>query len=182
MCRSTGAPLRLLTLALAGLSHGRPSDAACPPSCPVNELSKLYDQYCSDKGTFWQSKHHYASAYHQIFGSIRNVVTSILEIGIGEDTAPSVASWLIYFPKAHIYPIDIKTTEEVAKRAVPGGATDRVVAHQAKFGCEYNRSMWSDPRALLAPPTWHLGPSGAASHLTRARQPASTPRPATPRP
>ena len=31
VCRSIGAPLRLLTLALAGLSHGRPSDAACPP-------------------------------------------------------------------------------------------------------------------------------------------------------
>mmetsp|Transcript_15913 Transcript_15913/g.47669 ORF Transcript_15913/g.47669 Transcript_15913/m.47669 type:complete len:413 (-) Transcript_15913:228-1466(-) len=167
MCRSTGAPLRLLTLALAGLSHGRPSDAACPPSCPVNELSKLYDQYCSDKGTFWQSKHHYASAYHQIFGSIRNVVTSILEIGIGEDTAPSVASWLIYFPKAHIYPIDIKTTEEVAKRAVPGGATDRVVAHQAKFGCEYNRSMWSDPRVHLTLNTDASDPA----QLSRVRLP-----------
>ncbi|EOD13522.1 hypothetical protein EMIHUDRAFT_451970 [Emiliania huxleyi CCMP1516] len=177
MCRSTCAPLRLLTLALAGLSHGRPSDAACPPSCPVNELSKLYDQYCSDKGTFWQSKHHYASAYHQIFGSIRNVVTSILEIGIGEDTAPSVASWLIYFPKAHIYPIDIKTTEEVAKRAVPGGATDRVVAHQAKFGCEYNRPLLSLslPRRPSPPPAQvHLTLNTDASdpaQLSRVRLP-----------
>jgi hypothetical protein len=144
--RSVGVAL---LIACVKLSAARPSDKACPPSCPVNELSQLYDQYCSDKGTFWQSKHHYASAYHSIFASARGAVESILEIGIGEDTAPSVASWLTYFPKAHIYPIDIKTTAEVARRAEPGGATDRLVKHQGQFGCEYNRSMWADPRVHL---------------------------------
>jgi hypothetical protein len=145
-----GLGVTLLTASvLVDLSLARPSASACPPSCPVNELSQLYDQYCSDKGTFWQSKHHYASAYHSIFASARGAVESILEIGIGEDTAPSVASWLKYFPKAHIYPIDIKTTQEVARRAEPGGATDRLVEHQGQFGCEYNRSMWADPRVHL---------------------------------
>jgi len=139
----------LCASALATLTLARPSANACPPSCAVNELAQLYDQYCSDKGTFWQSKHHYGSAYHSILGSIRGAVESILEIGIGEDTAPSVASWLKYFPKAHIYPIDIKTTQEVARRAEPDGATDRLVKHQAQFGCEYNRSMWTDPRVHL---------------------------------
>ena len=104
-------------------------------------MSELLDKYCSDKGTFWQSKHHYPSAYHSIFGSLRGSITSILEVGIGEDTSPSAATWIEYFPKAQIYLIDIKTTKEVTERAKPGGHTDGVAKHQAQFGCEYNRSM-----------------------------------------
>ena len=101
------------------------------------------------QGTFWQSKHHYGTAYHALFGSLRNTITSILEIGIGEDTAPSVQAWATYFPNAHVYPVDIKTRKEVAERARPGGATERLVKHQAQFGCEYNRSMWDNPRVHL---------------------------------
>ena len=129
-----------MTLALAAWAAcAAPSKNACPPSCAQNELVELFDRYCSDKGTFWQSKHHYGSAYHSLFGSLRESVRSILEVGIGEDTAPSVAAWLEYFPHAHIYPVDIKTTKEVADRARPGGSTDRLVQHQAKFGCEVPR-------------------------------------------
>ena len=138
---------------MVALVHARPitqpGEKACPPSCANNELLALLDQYCSDKGTFWQSKHHYGTAYHSLFGSIRNVVTSILEIGIGEDTAPSVSTWATYFPNANIYPIDIKTKKEVADRAKPGGAMERLIKHQAQFGCEYNRSMWDNPRVHL---------------------------------
>ena len=122
---------------------------ACPPSCANNEMVQLLDKYCSDKGTFWQSKHHYGSAYHSVWGSIRNSVRSILEVGIGEDTAPSARTWTEYFPNAQIYLVDIKTTREVTERAKPGGHTDGVAKHQAKFGCEYNRSMWKDPRVHL---------------------------------
>ena len=129
--RAAGAVALLL-----GTAAGRPPKSACPPSCANNEMAELFDRYCSDKGTFWQSKHHYASAYHALFASIREHVSSILEVGIGEDTAPSVATWLQYFPRAHIYPVDIKTRREVADRAQPGGATDRLVTHQAQFGCE----------------------------------------------
>jgi len=140
-------------LLLTGAVHGRPASmpgmAACPPSCATNELLALLDQFCSDKGTFWQSKHHYATAYHAIFGSLRDSVNSMLEIGIGEDTAPSVQAWANYFPNAHVYPVDIKTRKEVAERARPGGATDRLVKHQAQFGCDYNRSMWDNPRVHL---------------------------------
>ena len=139
------ASLILLALPVAA----RPSADACPPSCANNELLQLLDQFCSDKGTFWQSKHHYGTAYHSIFGSIRHAVSSILEIGIGEDTAPSVQAWATYFPNAHIYPVDIKTRKEVKERAKPGGATDKLIKHQAQFGCEYNRSMWDSPRVHL---------------------------------
>ena len=126
-----------------------PAGTACPPSCATNELLDLLDQYCSDKGTFWQSKHHYGTAYHSLFGSLRHSITSILEIGIGEDTAPSVQAWATYFPRAHVYPVDIKTKAEVSGRARPGGATERLVKHQAQFGCEYNFSMWDNPRIHL---------------------------------
>ena len=102
-------------------TRARPAATACPPSCANNELLQLLDQFCSDKGTFWQSKHHYGTAYHSIFGSIRESVTSILEVGIGEDTAPSVATWAAYFPRAHVYPVDIKTKREVAERAKANG-------------------------------------------------------------
>lgn len=143
----------LIQLLLAALAapKTRPGEAACTqgPSCANNPMSELLDKYCSDKGTFWQSKHHYPSAYHSIFGSLRGSITSILEVGIGEDTSPSAATWIEYFPHAQIYLIDIKTTKEVTERAKPGGHTDGVAKHQAQFGCEYNRSMWSNPRVHL---------------------------------
>ena len=126
-----------------------PPAGACPPSCPNNELSALFDKYCSDKGTFWQSKHHYGSAYHSLFASLRNSVGAVLEIGIGEDTAPSAAAWADYFPRARIYSIDVKTTKEFEARAVHGGATERLAMRQAKFGCEYNASMWHNRRLSL---------------------------------
>ena len=121
----------------------------CPPSCHNNELGELLDRFCSDKGTFWQSKHHYHTAYHSVFGSIRKGVRSILEVGIGEDTAPSVAAWTEYFPNAQIFPVDIKSRQGFDDRAKPGGATAGVAKHQAKFGCVYNASMWKHPRVHL---------------------------------
>ena len=126
-----------------------PPAGACPPSCPNNELSDLFDKYCSDKGTFWQSKHHYGSAYHSLFASLRDAVGAVLEIGIGEDTAPSAAAWADYFPRARIYSIDVKTAKEFEARAVHGGATERLAMRQAKFGCEYNASMWHNRRLSL---------------------------------
>ena len=108
-----------------------------------------HDTWVLWQGTFWQSKHHYGTAYHSLFGSLRDTVSSILEIGIGEDTAPSVQAWATYFPNAHVYPVDIKTRKEVTERARMGGATERLIKHQAQFGCEYNHTMWSNPRIHL---------------------------------
>ena len=143
--------LAQVLLAALAAPKTRPGEAACTqgPSCANNPMTELLDKYCSDKGTFWQSKHHYPTAYHSIFGSLRGSITSILEVGIGEDTSPSAATWIEYFPRAQIYLIDIKTTKEVTERAKPGGHTDGVAKHQALFGCEYNRSMWSNPRVHL---------------------------------
>lgn len=133
-----------------------------------NELATLFDRYCSDKGTFWQSRHHYASAYHSILDPIRADVKTLLEIGIGEDTAPSISSWIRYFPRAHIHAVDIKDPEEFAERASPGGATSKLIAYRAQFGCEYDADMWKNPRAHL-----HLGVDASnAEQLTKAPIPS----------
>lgn len=116
---------------------------------PTNPLAALFDRFCSDKGTFWQSRHHYANAYHSLFQHVRPHVRNLVEIGIGEDTAPSVAAWLRYFPQAHIHAIDIKDAHEFAERAAPYGATERLVNYQARFGCEYDRTMWRHSRVHL---------------------------------
>ena len=97
----------------------------CPPSCANNPLSDLFDRHCSDKGTDFMSKHHYSTAYHAIFGSIRRSVTSLLEIGIGEDQAPSVASWSQYFPFATIYAVDVKSSKRFRARRLRDGEVFR---------------------------------------------------------
>ncbi len=121
----------------------------CSPNCPNNALAQLFDKYCSDKGTFWQSKHHYGSAYHSLFEQWRNRPIKLLEIGIGEDTAPSIATWLDYFPQGHIIAVDIKNGEDFRRRAAPGGQTERLAQRQAPFGCIYDPNMWKNPRVEL---------------------------------
>ena len=75
-------------------------------------------------------------------------VTSILEIGIGKDTAPSVQAWATYFPRPRLS--DRYQDQSGGVHACrPGGATDKLIKHQAQFGCEYNRSMWDNPRVHL---------------------------------
>ena len=116
-------------------------------SCPRNDLAALFDRYCSDKGTKWQSRHHYSSAYDSLFRNQRDEVRSFLEIGIGEDTAPSLAAWRLYFPNANLHAVDIKTKEEFDERARPGGATERLILRQKPW-CAYEH-IWDDPRVHL---------------------------------
>ena len=138
----------------------------CPPSCANNPLSDLFDRHCSDKGTDFMSKHHYSTAYHAIFGSIRRSVTSLLEIGIGEDQAPSVASWSQYFPFATIYAVDVKSSKRFRARAKPGKGVDK--DNKRLWWCTHNRSMWDNPRIQL-----HLD-----TDATRPAQLARVPLPA----
>lgn len=141
----------------------------CPPSCANNPLSDLFgepteatkqiaqqrprvrlptialtrstraDRHCSDKGTDFMSKHHYSTAYHAIFGSIRRSVTSLLEIGIGEDQAPSVASWAQYFPTATIYAVDVKSSKRFRERAKPGKGVDK--DNKRLWWCTHNKRL-----------------------------------------
>lgn len=107
----------------------------------TNPLASLFDKFCSDKGTIWGSRHHYASAYHTLLET-RNV-ESMIEVGIGEDTAPSVVSWARYFPHARIFALEI-TRQFAFKQRAENGVTDRLVARQAQSGCDHDRGVWSD--------------------------------------
>lgn len=107
----------------------------------TNPLASLFDKFCSDKGTVWGSRHHYASAYHALLES-RNVETMI-EVGIGEDTAPSIVSWARYFPRARIFALEITRTSAFEERSQKG-VTDRLVERQARSGCDHDRRVWSD--------------------------------------
>ena len=119
----------------------------CPPSCPNNELNGLLDRFCSDKGTHFMGRHHYGSAYHSIFAGMRNHVRAMLEVGIGDDTAPSVAAWSHYFPKAHIFALDTKRKRDFERRARPGRGVDKDM--KRLWWCDYNRSMWTSERLHL---------------------------------
>lgn len=125
-----------------------PSAASCPPSCANNDLMQLFDAYCSDKGSHHQSRHHYGAAYHSLFAPLRQGVRAMLEIGIGDDTAPSVASWAAYFPNANIFAVDMKEGADFKKRTRPGGPIDRWTL-KTQPHCHYNRSMWQNPRVHL---------------------------------
>lgn len=119
----------------------------CPPSCPNNELNHLFDTYCSDKGTHFLGKHHYGNAYHSIFAGLRHSVRNLLEVGIGDDFAPSVAAWSHYFPNAHVWAVDTKRSKDFKKRARPGHGPDKDM--KRLWWCTYNRSMWQSERLHL---------------------------------
>ena len=145
----------LVTYLLLPLAAARPKrgpfpgskNQRCPPACANNELTDLLDRHCSDKGTAFMSKHHYSSAYHAIFGSIRGGVRSLLEIGIGEDQAPSVASWSSYFPHAQIYAADVKPMKRFKQRHKPGAGVDK--DNKRLWWCFHNKSMWQNSRVHL---------------------------------
>lgn len=150
-----GQTTMLVTYLLLPLAAARPKrgpfpgskNQRCPPACANNELTDLLDRHCSDKGTAFMSKHHYSSAYHAIFGSIRGGVRSLLEIGIGEDQAPSVASWSSYFPHAQIYAADVKPMKRFKQRHKPGAGVDK--DNKRLWWCFHNKSMWQNSRVHL---------------------------------
>ena len=115
----------------------------------MNSLTQMMDGHCSDKGTFFLSRHHYTNAYHGLLHSRRHHVRNVIEVGIGEDTAPSVGAWLQYFPRAHIYAVDIKRHRDFQER-IENGATMRLAERFRKaHGCAYDPFMWKAGRAHL---------------------------------
>tara|TARA_B100000683_G_scaffold200328_2_gene193604 strand:- start:703 stop:1722 length:1020 start_codon:yes stop_codon:yes gene_type:complete len=130
-----------------------------------NPLTKLFDEFCSDKGTHYLSRHHYSEAYHSILETRR--VDAMIEIGIGEDTAPSIASWKRYFPDAQIYALDITKQKDFNMRAETG-ITERLRQRQRAGGCEHDERLW-DRRAHLSLDT----DATRADDLARANLPKS---------
>lgn len=87
---------------------------------PIPDLTKLANQFGSDKGDLIHHAHTYTKLYSFLFTGFREQAFSMLEIGlqIGPQnqhlaasrvsaTAPSVEMWINFFPNAHVYGIDI---------------------------------------------------------------------------
>ena len=75
------------------------------PSCFPNRraphhnslLNSLFNKWCSDKGTYWLSKHNYGAAYDTVLRPIRFRTRNLLELGVGDETAGSLNAWREYF-------------------------------------------------------------------------------------
>ena len=88
-----GAPLLLPLLAAraAGWTDDGFPECSPAPGCYPNRranahgsaLNALFNKYCSDKGTYWLSKHNYGVAYDMAFGPMRRSVRHLIELGVG---------------------------------------------------------------------------------------------------
>lgn len=116
-----------------------------------NPLTAQLDRFCSDKGSHFLSRHHYSTAYHALLGPRRDSIRNFVEIGIGEDTAPSVAAWRRYLPHASIFALDNKKATDIKDR-LDSGATGRMKARQKEGGCEHDDAVW-DARVRLTTDT-----------------------------
>ena len=83
--------------------HPRPRLALLPAAL----CAALFNKWCSDKGTYWLSKHNYGAAYEPLFAPRRQTTRNLLELGVGDETAGSLNSWREYFPAANFWIVDI---------------------------------------------------------------------------
>jgi len=95
----------------------------------MNDLQKLVDKYRALK------PHYYIRQYERLFGPIRNQVKKVLEIGI--NGGASMRVWKDYFPRAHVYGLDIKdfNLRDPRLTAFVGDQSDPVILQEiAKHG------------------------------------------------
>ena len=50
-----------------------------------SQLNALFNKWCSDKGTYWLSKHNYGAAYDLVLRPTRKRIRHLLELGVGAD-------------------------------------------------------------------------------------------------
>jgi hypothetical protein len=80
---------------------------------PADELTRLANEYGSDKGNRVFGRHYYTRIYHRILAHLRHRSISLLEIGLRHPAehrvsmAPSLRMWRRYFPAARLIGFDI---------------------------------------------------------------------------
>merc|ERR1712087_551812 len=82
--------------------------ASPSPPPPLPSLEELAYRYGTDKS---HDDHKYVDMYEMLFGSIRYTATNITEVGVA--TGQSLQVWHDYFPRAHIWGLDLKTKKTV---------------------------------------------------------------------
>lgn len=110
----------------------RPRHVLRLASDPVNELTRLANQYGSDKGDIHLSRHFYTRVYGPLFAPLRDRSLKILEVGLlhkrdgwkdpdardggGQiaSRAPSLEMWSTYFPQSKIFGFDINDFSAVS--------------------------------------------------------------------
>ena len=126
----------LLTRAAAWTADGYPDCSATQgPACFPNRrapnhhslLNSLFNKWCSDKGTYWLSKHNYGAAYDTVLRPIRRRARHLLELGVGDETAGSLNAWREYFPRAQFWIADIDVARFHDKKQWGGRAEMRRV-------------------------------------------------------
>ena len=139
----------LSALSLPSPGRRTTSRSAPAPSCYPNRrapdhgspLNALFNKWCSDKGTYWLSKHNYGAAYDSVLGPRRAHTLQMLELGVGDETAGSLNAWREYFPRAHLWIADIDT-ERFRNTAQFAWASRQKRRH----GCFDDADAWRDPR------------------------------------
>src|SRR5262249_8367939 len=80
---------------------------------PIDELTRLANEYGSDKGNRVFGRHYYTRIYHRILAHLRHEPITLLEIGLRHlfdhrvPLAPSLRMWRDYFPAARLIGFDI---------------------------------------------------------------------------
>jgi len=119
------------------------------PSCFPNRraphhnslLNSLFNKYCSDKGTYWLSKHSYGTAYDTVLRPIRMRARNLLELGVGDETAASVNAWREYFLHAHFWIVDVDVARFADKKQFAWA-----IRQKRRHGCYDDADVWTAPR------------------------------------
>jgi hypothetical protein len=104
-------------------------------------LNFLFNKYCSDKGTYWLSKHNYGVTYDTVLRSVRWRVRNLVELGVGDETAASLNAWREYFPRAHYWIVDVDVQRFADKKQFAWA-----IRQKRRHGCFDDANMWSAPR------------------------------------
>lgn len=104
-------------------------------------LNALFNKWCSDKGTYWLSKHNYGAAYDTVLRHRRHSVANMLELGAGDETAASLNAWREYFPNAHFHIVDVDSRRFYDKAQWRWASKTK-----RRHGCFDDKDVWNDPR------------------------------------
>ena len=124
---------------------GADSETVCPGCAGAPHhgslLNSLFNKYCSDKGTYWLSKHNYGAAYDTVLHPVRSRTRNLVELGVGDETAASLNAWREYFPHAHFWIVDVDVARFADKKQFSWA-----IRQKRRHGCYDDANVWTAPR------------------------------------